>query len=67
MGIVNGRRHQFGRLPYRVPDHHPLVACANLFGACFTPHFKRGIDTISDVRRLLFDRYHHAGRFGIEP
>ena len=62
----DGQRHQLRRLPHRVADHHSLVACAYLMRALFAPHFQRNIDAVPDVRRLLLDRYEHAGRFGIE-
>ena len=61
------QRHELLGFPRRVSDHHPLVAGADLACACFAAHFQCRVHAALDVRRLLFDRHHHTGGFGIEP
>ena len=52
--VLDGRRHQLGRLVAGVAEHHPLVAGA------------AGVDPLPDVGRLLVDRHQHRAGVAVE-
>ena len=55
------QRHQLGRLAAREPEHHPLVARAELVvRRRVVPDLERLIDAHRDVARLLLDRDERA-------
>ena len=63
-------RHQLRRLVRRVPEHHSLVAGAELVQrvvvARVVLHLVRGVDALRDVRRLLVDRDHDTAGGRVE-
>ena len=57
MGQGDRQRHQLGGLAAGEPEHHPLVAGAELEGRSrVVANLERGVDALGDVRRLLLDR-----------
>jgi hypothetical protein len=70
MGERDRKRHEFRRFPAGEPDHHSLVARADLVEPVVLMAFARlqGVaDADGDLRALLLDRHEHAARLGIEP
>ena len=52
----DGERHQLRRLPHREPEHHSLIARAELLGVDAFARLDRLVDALRDLRGLLFDR-----------
>ncbi len=63
-------RHQLLGLAARVPEHHPLVACAQpverVVVAGVVLHLVGRVDALRDVRRLLVDRDDYGARVRVE-
>ena len=61
VGERDRQRHQLGRLAAGEPEHHPLVAGAELERRRgVVADLERGIDALGDVGRLLLDRDERA-------
>ncbi len=65
------QRHELVGFTTRVPEHHPLVAGAELVERIVVGgivlRLERGVDALRNVLRLLVDRDEHAARIRVEP
>ena len=67
VGEGDRQRHQLGGLAAGEPEHHPLVAGAELEGRrCVVADLERRVDPLRDVRRLALDRDERAAGLVVE-
>ena len=67
VGQRDRQRHQLRRLAAGEPEHHPLVAGAELEGRRrVVADLERRVDALGDVRRLLLDRHERAAGLVVE-
>ena len=67
VGERDRQRHELGRLVAGEPEHHPLVAGAELERRRgVVAHLEGGVDALGDIGRLLLDRDERAARQVVE-
>jgi hypothetical protein len=66
MGERDRKRHQLRRLAAGEPEHHPLVAGAQLAARGVLADLQRRVDALGDVRRLALDRDERAAGLVVE-
>ena len=67
MGQRDRQRHELGRLAAGEPEHHPLVAGAELERRRrVVADLERGVDALGDVRGLVLDRHERAAGLVVE-